>query len=147
MGSGGGASGSQLASSIVGGWPRLMGHRLAIYFGGPRGSSAEGQGDGAWFDSGYMVCVSAWVLVPYCIFYVKGNRDPEVVSVLLPWCVGLRVTLLEKCAQSTLHLLSEDIIWQFLFTVWVYSSWRNAWVVQGVGLVSFIVLFLMFIVV
>ena len=39
----------------------------------PNGSSAEGQGDGAWFDSGYMVCVSAWVLVPYCIFYVKGN--------------------------------------------------------------------------
>ena len=45
MGAGGGASGTQLASSIAGGWPRQMGHRLAIQYGGPRGSSAEGQGD------------------------------------------------------------------------------------------------------
>ena len=45
MGAGGGASGSQLASSFAGGWPRQMGHRLAIPSGGLRGSSAEGQGD------------------------------------------------------------------------------------------------------
>ena len=45
MGAGGGASGSQLASSIAGGWPLRMGHRLAIQYGGLRGSSAEGQGD------------------------------------------------------------------------------------------------------
>ena len=44
-GAGGGASGSRLASSIAGGWPRQMGHRPAIRYGGPRGSSAEGQGD------------------------------------------------------------------------------------------------------
>ena len=48
MGVGGGASGSRLASSIAGGWPRQMGHRLAIQYGGPRGSSAEGQGDWGW---------------------------------------------------------------------------------------------------
>ena len=41
----GGASGTQLASGIAGGWPLPMGHRLAIQYGGPRGSSAEGQGD------------------------------------------------------------------------------------------------------
>ena len=45
MGAGGGASGSHLASSVAGGWPRQMGHRLAIRHGGPRGSLAEGQGD------------------------------------------------------------------------------------------------------
>ena len=31
--------------SIAGGWPSQMGHRLAILFGGPCGSLAEGQGD------------------------------------------------------------------------------------------------------
>ena len=45
LGAGGGASGSRLASDIAGGWPRQMGHRLAIPSGGLRGSSAEGQGD------------------------------------------------------------------------------------------------------
>ena len=98
MGAGGGASGSQLASSTAGGWPRLMGHVLAIHYGGPRGSSAEGQGDGAWFDNGYMVCVSAWVLVPYCTFYVMGNSDPEVVSVFLP---GLMVC--ESRSRRSVH--------------------------------------------
>ena len=44
MGAGGGASGSRLASSIAGGWPRQTGPRLAILSGGPRGSSAVGQG-------------------------------------------------------------------------------------------------------
>ena len=42
---GGGASGSRLVSSVAGGWPRRVGHRPAIRCGGPRGSSAEGQGD------------------------------------------------------------------------------------------------------
>ena len=42
---GGGASGSQLASNIAGGWPLPMGPRLAMPSGGRRGSSAEGQGD------------------------------------------------------------------------------------------------------
>ena len=41
----GGASGSKLASNIAGGWPLSMGPRLAIPYGGRRGSSAEGQGD------------------------------------------------------------------------------------------------------
>ena len=36
MGAGGGASGSQLASSIAGGWPLPMGPTLAILSGGPR---------------------------------------------------------------------------------------------------------------
>ena len=45
MGTGGGASGSQLASSIAGGWPLPVGPRLAIPYGGCRGLSAEGQGD------------------------------------------------------------------------------------------------------
>ena len=45
MDPGGGASRSRLASSIVGGWPRQVGPRLAIPSGGLRGSSAEGQGD------------------------------------------------------------------------------------------------------
>ena len=44
MGAGVGASGSRLASSFAGGWPRQMGHRLAIPYG-LRGSSAEGQGE------------------------------------------------------------------------------------------------------
>ena len=47
MGVGGGASGIQVASGTAGGWPLLMGPRLAIQSGGRRGSSAEGQGDDA----------------------------------------------------------------------------------------------------
>ena len=39
------ASRPRLASGFAGGWPRQMGHRLAIQYGGPRGSSAEGHGD------------------------------------------------------------------------------------------------------
>ena len=61
MGVGGGASGSQLISSIVGGWPLPMGPRLAILSGG---STAHRQWAmvtmlrwcfwaGAWFDIGY----------------------------------------------------------------------------------------------
>ena len=64
---------------------------------------------------------------------------------LAPWCVGLRVTLMEKCAQSTLQLPSELVVargnwtlrsrapctWQFLFAVWVSSSWCNAWFNSG----------------
>ena len=46
--------GSQLASGTAGGWPLPMGPRLAILSGGLHGSSASGQGDDAWFDSGYM---------------------------------------------------------------------------------------------
>ena len=45
MGACGGASGLLLASGTAGGWPLLMGPRLAIPYGGRRGSSAEGQGD------------------------------------------------------------------------------------------------------
>ena len=41
----GGASGSQLASNIVGGWPLPMGHRLVMPSGGRRGSSGVDQGD------------------------------------------------------------------------------------------------------
>ena len=45
MGVGGVASGLLLASVIAGGWPLPMGPRLAIPYGGRRGSSAEGHGD------------------------------------------------------------------------------------------------------
>ena len=45
MVAGGGASGSRLASSTAGGWPRLTGPRLAILSGGRRGSSGVDQGD------------------------------------------------------------------------------------------------------
>ena len=52
---------------------------------------------------------------------------------------------MEKCAQLILQLPSELVvargnctlrsrapcIWQFLFAVWVYSSWRNAWFNSG----------------
>ena len=66
---------------------------------------------GAWFDSGYMFCVSSWVLVPYCTSFL---REGELGSCgrlcLAPWCVGLRVTLMEKCAQSTLQLPSELVV-------------------------------------
>ena len=41
----GGASGLLLASGTAGGWPLPMGLRLAIPYGGRRGSSAEVQGD------------------------------------------------------------------------------------------------------
>ena len=44
MGAGGGASGSWLASSIAGGWPRQTGPRLAILSGGRRGSPAVRRG-------------------------------------------------------------------------------------------------------
>ena len=52
---------------------------------------------------------------------------------------------MEECALSTLQLPSELVvargnwtlrlrapcIWQFLFAVWVHSSWRNAWFNSG----------------
>ena len=47
----------------------------------------------AWLDSEYMFCDSSGCVG--CIaffFYVKGNSDLEVVSVLLSW-LGLRATL------------------------------------------------------
>ena len=41
----GGESGTQHASVFAGGWPLPMGRRLAIPYGGRRGSLAEGQDD------------------------------------------------------------------------------------------------------
>ena len=58
---------------------------LATPSGGRRGSSAEGQGDCACLNSGYMVCVSSWMPVPYFSSFL---RDGE----------------LEKCAQSIVAL-------------------------------------------
>ena len=47
----------------------------------------------AWLDSEYMFCDSSGCVGCIAvIFYVKGNSDPEVVSVLLSW-LGLRATL------------------------------------------------------
>ena len=79
---GGGASGSRLASSIAGGWPRQM--------AAPMAHRQRAMVIGDWFDSGYMVCVSSWVLVPYCTSFL---REDELGSCgrlcLAPWCVGL----------------------------------------------------------
>ena len=48
-----------------------------------------------------MVYVSAWVLMPYCTFYVKANSDPAVVSVLLSGVPVCELRCMEKCAQSS----------------------------------------------
>ena len=113
----GGVSGSLLASNMAGGWPLPMGPRVAIPYGGRRGSSTEGQGR-AWYDSGYMAYVSSWSLCRiFLLFYAKENLDPEVVCLAL-WRFGLRVTLNEKFAQSILQLPSS-------FSH-LYSSRRNA---------------------
>ena len=64
---------------------------------------------GAWFDSGYMVCVNSWVLVPYSTSFLRAGELGSCGRLCLaPWCVGLRVTLMEKCAQSTLQLPSVE---------------------------------------
>ena len=40
-------------------------------------------GSRAWYDSGYMVCVSpGGYAVFFLLFYVKENLDPEVVGLL-----------------------------------------------------------------
>ena len=62
-------SGSQLASSIAGGWPLPMGPRLAILFGGLHGSSAEGQDDDDTMVLLGCCLVRQWIHVPaltYC---------------------------------------------------------------------------------
>ena len=66
---GGGASGSQLASGIAGGWPLPVGPRLAILSGGLHGSSAAGQGDDATMVLLGWCLVRQWIHVPasaYC---------------------------------------------------------------------------------
>ena len=67
----GGASGSQLASNIAGGWPLPMGPRLAMPSCGRRGSSAEGQGDvlGTTVDTW-----SASVPGAYAVFFFFSTR-------------------------------------------------------------------------
>ena len=81
----GGVSGSLLASGTAGGWPLLMGPRLAIPYGGRRGSSAEGQGDvlGTTVDT----CSASSCAYAVFFFNVKVNSDPEVVGLAL-WRVG-----------------------------------------------------------
>ena len=69
----GGASGFLLASSIAGGWPLLMGHRLVTPSGGRRGSLAEGQGEVLGIDSGYMVCVSSCAYAVFFFFLREGE--------------------------------------------------------------------------
>ena len=70
MGVCGGASGSQLASGIAGGWPLAMGPRLAIPSGGLHGSSAAGQGDDATMVLLGWCLVRQWIHVPAwrCLF-------------------------------------------------------------------------------
>ena len=64
MGAGGGASGSQLASGIAGGWPLPMGPRLAILSGGLHGSSASRQGDDVMVELLSWCLVRQWIQVP-----------------------------------------------------------------------------------
>ena len=108
-------------------------------YGGRRGSSAAGQGDGAWYDSGYMVCVSAWALVPYCIFYMKGNTDPEVVSVLLSGVSGITLNgEVRTVGPSAVFLVFALGIWTLRYEPLVSGSscslfgvLRNAWFDKG----------------
>ena len=65
MVAGGGASGSRLASSIAGGWPRLTGPRLAILSGGPRGPSGLDQGDSEPPGYEFMALWTVLVYVPW----------------------------------------------------------------------------------
>ena len=146
MVAGGDASGFQLASSIAGGWPRQMSHRLGIQYGGPGGSSAEGQGDWG--------VVRQWIhglrrLLGACavLYFLSTRRGDRILrsSLSALWCVGLRVTLFEEvCTVDTSVVLraggrtwklditlTSPSIWLFLFAVWVYSSWRNAWFNSG----------------
>ena len=63
MAVGGGASGSQLASGIAGGWPLPMGPRLAISHGGRRGSSAPGDVSATMHDKFQQLPInSGWCL-------------------------------------------------------------------------------------
>ena len=107
MGAGGGASGSWLASSIAGGWPRQVGHRLAIQYGAPvaHRQRARGSTVDTWSAS------APGCLVPSCTFFL---REGELGSCgrlcLAPWSAGLRITLMEKCAPSTLQLPSELVV-------------------------------------
>ena len=97
----GGASGTQLASGIAGGWPLPMGHRLVMPSGGRRGSSGVDQGDclvRQWIHG----CVSPGAYaVFFLLFYVKENSDPEVVGLLSG---VLRITLNgEVCTVCPQH--------------------------------------------
>ena len=136
-----GASGSGLASSIAGGWPRQMGHRPATQYGSPRGSSAEGQGDWG--------LVRQWILglcqllgacaVLYFLATCRGTRilRSSLSCSLVCWSASHAHG--EVCTVDTsvafrgkLTLRSRaPCNWQFLFAVWVYSSWRNAWFNSG----------------
>ena len=141
MGAGGGASESRLASSIAGGWPRQMGHRLAILYGRLRGSSAEGQGDWG--------LVRQWIhglrqLLGACavLCFLSTRRGTRILASSLSCFL---VCWSASHAEWILQLPSEPVvargnwtsrsrapcIWQFLFAVLVYSSWRNAWFNSG----------------
>ena len=108
MRAGGGASESQFASSIAGGWPLPMGPRLAILSGGLHGSSAAGQGDDAtmvllgWclFDSGYMFQRRRTVEVPLSVHRQSGG-----------YCSYLQrqVRTVSNCARSTTLSWREDV--------------------------------------
>ena len=98
-GSRGSASGTQLTSGIAGGWPRQMGQRLAMQYGSLHGSSAVDQGDDAVVEllcrclvrQCIHVCVSTWVLLPYCSFFLReGGLGSCGRLCLARWCAGLR---------------------------------------------------------
>ena len=65
------ASGSRLASSIAGGWPRQTDPRLAIRSGGPRGSSGVDQG-GRLTDSGWCLCRDATETDTHSFFFGRS---------------------------------------------------------------------------
>ena len=128
----GGVSEFLLASSIAGGWPLLMGHRLVTPSGGHRGSLAEGQGEvlGTTVDT-WSASVS--VLMPYSIFYVKVNSDLEVV-VLALWRVGVHAEWRSAHSRSFAFLVFALGIWTLRYEPLVSGSscsqfgpWRTAW--------------------
>ena len=66
---------------------------------------------GAWFDSGYMAASAPGC---FCRLVLSFVREGELGSFgrlcLAPRTAGLRITLMEKCAQLTLQLPSELVV-------------------------------------
>ena len=103
MGTGGGASGSQLTSSTAGGWPLPMGPRLAILSGGLHGSSAAVQGDDATKVLLGWYLVRQWIHVPassYLEVPISVHRQSGGFALL-----QRQVCTVSNCAKSSTTLL------------------------------------------
>ena len=135
-----GASGSQLASSVAGGWPPQTGPRWVMLSGGPRGSSAAGQGDDAMVELLGRFLVRQWIYglrqflgacAVLCFFSTRRGTRILRSSLAALWCARLRVTLSEELRTVDTSVAFRGnwtlrsrapCIWQFLFAVWVLSS-------------------------